>query len=88
MIAARAAYDGDLGERPSRLALGGPGRRSYSREDCRAFRDRVVAVMTREGMSAAELAAALDVTERVIFKSRARIRRLAHAFLRGAGGAD
>lgn len=88
MIAARATYDGAAAERPSRLALGGPGRRKFSADDLRDLRDRVVAVMTREGMTADELAAAMEVTPRAVFKSRARIRARVMAMLGGHGGRD
>ncbi|QDV34042.1 hypothetical protein [Tautonia plasticadhaerens] len=87
MIAARIRYDGDLDERPSRLALGGPGRRTFSQEDLRDLRDRVVAVCTREGMTADELAAAMDLSVRAIFKSRSRIKARILRVLGGAGGA-
>jgi DNA-binding CsgD family transcriptional regulator len=82
MIAAALTADGPAVERPSKPALGGPGRlgrRRMTRSGRRPFIDRAIVHCLSGGMTPSEIATALRITERAVRKARGRIRALAVA---------
>lgn len=82
MIAAARQLDGPAVERPSRSALGGPGRRKPTRSERRDDRDRAIVHCEDSGMTVVAIANAMGITPRAVLKAKARIRERHAAELR------